>query len=128
MKSWELNLATLPRETLYQLQDGVTTELHAKEGCALQILMEYKANVEQVSLQHDDLITYNKEVEQAMAEACTKVQELAVLAKLPIDDKIHHMAVGVRTVQEEALKAQWELNLQIAQLRLKARPPTPSKF
>jgi len=50
MKSWELNLATLPRETLYQLQDGVTTELHAKEGCALQILMEYKANVEQVSL------------------------------------------------------------------------------
>ena len=49
-----------------------------------------------------------------MAEACTKVQELAVLAKLPIDDKIHHMAVGVRTVQEEALKAQWELNLQIA--------------
>lgn len=30
VRSWGLNLATLHRETSYQLQDGVTTELHAR--------------------------------------------------------------------------------------------------
>lgn len=50
MRGWGLNLAALPRETLYQLQDGVITELCAREGCTLQIVMEYKATLEQVSL------------------------------------------------------------------------------
>jgi len=63
MRSWRLNLASLPRETLYQLQDGVTAELHAREGCDLQILMEHKENLEQVSLQYDDLVPHNQEVE-----------------------------------------------------------------
>ena len=36
MRSWELNLTTLPHENLYQLQDGVTTELRAREGHAVQ--------------------------------------------------------------------------------------------
>lgn len=27
-----LNMAALPRETLYQLQDGIIAKLHAKEG------------------------------------------------------------------------------------------------
>lgn len=35
------------------------------------------------------------------------------------------MATGFCTAQEEATKAQWELNVQIAELRLKAQPPTP---
>jgi len=57
--SWELNMAALPRETLYQLQDGVITEHCAREGCALQILTEHKANLEQVSHQRDDLVAHN---------------------------------------------------------------------
>lgn len=35
MKDWGLNLAALLRETLYQLQDGVTAELCVREGRAL---------------------------------------------------------------------------------------------
>lgn len=32
IKGFGLNLAALLRETLYQLQDGITVELHANEG------------------------------------------------------------------------------------------------
>jgi len=35
MKGWGLNLAMLPREILYLLQDGVTAELCAREGNTL---------------------------------------------------------------------------------------------
>ena len=46
MRGWGLNLTTLPRETLYQLQDGVTAELRTREGHALQVLSEQKLNLE----------------------------------------------------------------------------------
>jgi len=104
-------LATLPRETLYQLQDGATTELRAREACALQILMEHKTNLDKVSLQLDDLVACGKELEQVMAKVCSMVPEFPVLAKLPVVDEIDHMVVIFRTTQEEAAKAQWELNL-----------------
>ena len=35
-----LNLATLPQDVLYQLHDGTTMELRAREGHAVQILSE----------------------------------------------------------------------------------------
>jgi hypothetical protein len=35
-----LNLAALPRESLYQLQDSATMELRAREGRAVQVLSE----------------------------------------------------------------------------------------
>lgn len=38
MRGWGLNLVSLPKETLNQLQDGVTAELRAREGRALQVL------------------------------------------------------------------------------------------
>ena len=65
------------------------------------------------------MISHTLEVEQAMMVACSKVPELAIPAELPTTDKIHCMATGFCTTQEEAAKAQWELNLQIAELRLK---------
>lgn len=46
MKGWGLNFSAIPRETLYQLQDGVTIELSTREGRALQVLMEKKGNLE----------------------------------------------------------------------------------
>ena len=58
-------------------------------------------------------------MEQAVTEACNKVPELAILAELPATENIHRMATGFRTAQEKATNAQWELNLQIAELRLK---------
>ncbi len=35
MKGLGLNLATLPREMMYQLQDGITTELRSRESCVI---------------------------------------------------------------------------------------------
>lgn len=46
MKYIALNLAALPREMLYHLQDGITAELQARESCAIQVLSEKKFNIE----------------------------------------------------------------------------------
>lgn len=46
IKRLGLNLASLPRDTLYQLQNGITIELHAREGCTIQVLSEQKINIE----------------------------------------------------------------------------------
>lgn len=46
IKGLGLNLATLPRDTLYQLQDGATVELCAREGRAVQMLSEQRINIE----------------------------------------------------------------------------------
>jgi len=40
LKGLGLNLATLPRETLYLLQDGITIELWARESHVIQVLSE----------------------------------------------------------------------------------------
>lgn len=40
LKGLGINLAALPREILYQLYDGVTREIYAQEGCAVQMLSE----------------------------------------------------------------------------------------
>lgn len=56
VKGWGLNLAALPREIICQLQDGVTAELHTKKGRALQVLSEQKVNLEQLSLQCNNLV------------------------------------------------------------------------
>ena len=90
--------------------------------------MEHKANLEHVSLQQDDLISHTQEVEQVVMATSSKVPKLAIPAELPTTNKIHHMATGFRTTQEEAAKASSDLNLQIAELRLKAQPPTLQNF
>jgi len=46
MKGLSLNLAALPWETLYQLQDGITAEMPAKESRVIQVLREQKINIE----------------------------------------------------------------------------------
>lgn len=98
MRGWGLNLVALPKETLYQLQDGVTVELCAREGRALQVLSEQKLNLEQLSLQHDNLVAQTQGLEQAMEEAYSSIPELAVPAALSPAEKIHQLAAGVRKV------------------------------
>jgi len=49
MKGVGLNLATLQRETLYQLHDGVITELYSREGCAIQVFNEQKVYMDQLN-------------------------------------------------------------------------------
>lgn len=56
-KGFGLNLATLPWETLYHLQDGITTELHARKNCTIHVLSEQKINMEQLSLERNELVS-----------------------------------------------------------------------
>lgn len=60
LKEVGLNMATLPWEMLYLLQDGVTTELQARESCALQVMSEQRINIEQLGLHHNEAVEQNK--------------------------------------------------------------------
>lgn len=106
-----LNLAALPRETLYLLQDGITTKLQARESHAIQVLSEQKINMEQLILQHDELVSQNQHLEHMVDAACRCVPELAIPANLPTEVQIHRLATGVREAREETTKVQLELNL-----------------
>ena len=59
LKGVGINMVALPQETLYVLHDGVTAELRAREGHALQALSKQKINMEQLSLQHDEVVAQN---------------------------------------------------------------------
>lgn len=60
-----------------------------------------------------------------MAEVFSSIPKLAMPAELLVAENIHHIAARFRKTQEEVAKIQWELNLRIADLRLKEQPPTP---
>jgi len=63
MSGWGLNLAALPRETLYQLEEGITAELRTREGHTLQSLSEQKDKLEQLSLQCNNMVAQNQRLE-----------------------------------------------------------------
>ena len=86
--SWELNLATMSRDILYLLQDGVTQEFHAREGRTFHVMTEQKEKIEQITLQHDELAAQHREVEQGVTEACVVILELAIPEDLPLTTKI----------------------------------------
>lgn len=46
LKGIRINMAMLLQETLYVLQDGITTELQARESFMLQVLSKKKINME----------------------------------------------------------------------------------
>jgi len=46
-----------------------------------------------------------------MEEFCSSVPELSVPVELPAAENIHHVAARFHRAQEEAVKAQLELNL-----------------
>lgn len=54
-----LNLASLPCESLYQLQDSATMELCTREGHAVKVLNEQRINIELLSLQCDEAVAQN---------------------------------------------------------------------
>lgn len=62
IKGLGLNLAALPRDTLYQLQDGITVELHTREGHVIQVMSEQNINIEQLNLQCDELVSQNQQL------------------------------------------------------------------
>lgn len=62
LKGIGLNVIALPQETLYVLQDGITAKLRAREGRALQVISEQCINIEQLSLQRDEVVAQNKQL------------------------------------------------------------------
>lgn len=55
-----INMVALPCETLYVLQDRVTTELRAREGQAPQVISEQRINMEQLNLLRDKVVVQNR--------------------------------------------------------------------
>ena len=53
------------------------------------------------------------------------VPKLAIPTEAPAKVRTRRLAAGVHEVKEEMAKVQLELNLQIAELQLKAQPSTP---
>lgn len=109
------------------MQDGITIELRARESHALQVLSEKKINMEQLSLQHDEVVSQNQQLVHVIDEACQSFPELAVIADILVEAPLHRLAAGVREVREEMTKVQLELNLQITELWLKVQPSTPAE-
>lgn len=60
IKGMGLNLAALLHDTLYQLHDGITAKICAREGCTIQALSEQKINIKQLNLQCDELVSQNQ--------------------------------------------------------------------
>jgi len=86
-------------------------ELHARESRVIQVLSEQKINMEQLSLQRDDLVSQNQHLVQVVDDACQSVPELAILVDLLVEVWIHRLATGVHEAREETTKVQLELNL-----------------
>jgi hypothetical protein len=78
-----------------------------------------------LSLQRDEAVAQNQQLEQIVGEACCRAPELEIAADLPVGIRIHKLASGFREAKEEATRIQLALNLQIAELKLKAQPSTP---
>lgn len=95
-----INMDALPRQTLYVLQDGVTTELWARESHALQVLREKRINMEQFSLQFEKVVSQNRKMVQEIEEACQMVPELAIPAEALAEVCIQTLVVGVHEVRE----------------------------
>jgi len=124
LKVLSLNLASLPRKTSYGLQDGIVAELCARKGCAIQILREQNINMEQISLQHDELVLRNQQLVQVINDACNRVPALAIPTDIPTEVRTHRLAVWVHDVKEVMAKVRLELNIHIVKLQLKAQPST----
>jgi len=67
------------------------------------------------------MVAQKQGVEQVVEESCSSIVELVVPAELPTVEKIFQLAAGVRRTHEKAVKVQFELNLQIAELQLQAQ-------
>ncbi len=125
LKGLNINLTTLPRDTLYVLQDGITAELRTRESRAVQVLNEKKINMEQISLQCDKVVSQNQQLVQVIYATCQSISELAITADIPVEERIDRLAEGVCEAQEKMRKVQLEMNLHIADLQLKAQSCTP---
>jgi len=59
-----------------------------------------------------------------VVEACRTVTELNIPEDVPVDARIRKLTEGVHDARTELAKVQFELNLKITQLELRAQPST----
>jgi len=60
------------------------------------MLSEKKINMEQLSLQRDEVVSQNRKMVQVLEEACQMVPKLAIPIDAPVDARIHRLTTGVR--------------------------------
>lgn len=124
LRGVRLNMAMLPREMLYLLQDGVTIKLKARESHALQVMSEQHINIEQLGLLCNEAIEKNKKIMQVVEEAYQMVLELAIQGEELVEVLVCKFSIGVHETQVEKAKVRLDQNLQIVELQLKAQPST----
>jgi len=71
------------------------------------------------------IIEKNEHMTKVVAEACRTVTELDIPKDASVDVRIRKLTVGVREERTELSKLQFELNLKITELELRAQPSTP---
>lgn len=76
----------------------------------VQVLSEKQINVEQLSLQHDEAVAQNWQLEQIMVEACCRAPELKIAVDLRVDTRIHKFSNGFHEAKY-ATRIQLALNL-----------------
>lgn len=81
--------------------------------------------MEQLSFQHDKVVSQNWQLVQVIDEVFQSILKLAIPADIPVEAHIHRLAAGVREARELMKNVQLELNLQIVELHLKPQPSTP---
>ena len=84
------------------------------------MLSEQRINIEQLSLQHDEVLVQKQQLEKMVEEACRHVPKLEIVTDLPVRVRIHKLSSAFHEAKEEATRVQLDLNLQISKLRLKA--------
>ena len=74
-------------------------------------MSEKNINVEQLSLQRDELVSRNQQIVQTVDEACQRIPDLSIFVDLPTEMRIHCLESGVQNAYEETMHVQLELNL-----------------
>ena len=127
IKQVGLKFAMLPSEALHTLQYGVITELQAREQRTLNVISEQKVNNIQLATQKNSIIDLlkattekNEHMTKVVVEACKTVPELDIPKYAPLDVRIRKLAAGVHEARTKLTKVQFELNLKIAELELRA--------
>jgi len=64
-----------------------------------------------LSLQRDEVVAKNRQLEQTVEEACCHAPELEIAADLPLGIQIHKLDSGFYEAKEEAARIQLDLSL-----------------
>ena len=87
-------------------------------------MSEQCINIEQLSLQNNEVVEQNRLIVQVVEEACQMVSKLAIQVEEPVEVRVRKLATRLHDGRSKMVGVQLELNLQIAELQLKEQPLT----